>query len=74
MLGGQMSNQEEDEVEDELEAMEREVNGAVPNLPDAPNVISEDMPNVPGGTPEDQAKARWKERAAKQRETGPLAA
>lgn len=35
MLGGRISNQDEDEVEDELEAMEREVAGVV-LLPDAP--------------------------------------
>ena len=36
MLTGAMSNQDEDEVEDELERMEREVTGAVlPNVPDA---------------------------------------
>jgi charged multivesicular body protein 6 len=34
MLAGRMSNQDEDEVEDELEALEREVSGV--ELPDAP--------------------------------------
>jgi charged multivesicular body protein 6 len=34
MLGGRISNQDEDEVEDELEAMEAELSG-VP-LPEAP--------------------------------------
>ncbi|OAG45023.1 hypothetical protein AYO21_00986 [Fonsecaea monophora] len=45
-LAGQMSNEDEDEVEDELEAMEREVVG----LPDAPNktILGEDsLPEVP---------------------------
>ncbi|KIW91143.1 uncharacterized protein Z519_08037 [Cladophialophora bantiana CBS 173.52] len=45
-LAGQMSNEDEDEVEDELEAMEREVVG----LPDAPNktILSEGtLPEVP---------------------------
>ena len=41
-----MSNQDEDEVEDELAAMEREVVG-VPSLPDAPTGVTEDMPEVP---------------------------
>lgn len=36
MLAGRISNQDEDEVEDELEALEREVSG-VSKLPDAPN-------------------------------------
>ncbi|KAI9835586.1 MAG: hypothetical protein M1819_002037 [Sarea resinae] len=34
MLGGRISNQDEDEVEDELEALEQEVSGV--KLPDAP--------------------------------------
>lgn len=34
-LAGQMSNEDEDEVEDELEAMEREMNG-IEALPDVP--------------------------------------
>ncbi|EXJ71342.1 uncharacterized protein A1O5_05148 [Cladophialophora psammophila CBS 110553] len=45
-LAGQMSNEDEDEVEDELEAMEREVVG----LPDAPNktIMGEGtLPEVP---------------------------
>lgn len=43
MLAGQMSNQDEDEVEEELDALEAEINGrvtmggeAVPTLPEAP--------------------------------------
>lgn len=44
MLAGQMSNEDEDEVEDELEALQREAEGpvALPNAPEAPLVISED--------------------------------
>jgi len=48
-LAGQMSNEDEDEVEDELEAMEREVSG-VGALPDAPNktIVGENtLPEVP---------------------------
>jgi charged multivesicular body protein 6 len=70
MLGGKMSNQDEDEVEDELEAMEREVVG-VPSLPDAPTVVKQDLPDVPQETPEEKAKRRRRERAANQE---PLAA
>lgn len=47
-LAGQLSNQEEDDVEDELEALEREVEGV--KLPDAPSktVITDgDLPNAP---------------------------
>ena len=68
-----MSNQEEDEVEDELEAMEREVVG-VPSLPDAPSIITEDMPEVPQETPAEKAKRRRQERAARERATEPIAA
>ncbi|KAI1330535.1 Snf7-domain-containing protein [Xylariaceae sp. FL0255] len=38
MLGGRISNQDEDEVEDELQALEREVNGPAP-LPEVPNSV-----------------------------------
>lgn len=73
MLGGKMSNQDEDEVEDELEAMEREVVG-VPSLPDAPSVIAEDMPDAPQETPAEKAKRRRKERAAREQAAEPIAA
>jgi charged multivesicular body protein 6 len=33
MLGGRMSNQDEDEVEDELEALEKEVSSSLPAFP-----------------------------------------
>lgn len=68
-----MSNQDEDEVEDELEAMEREVVG-VPSLPDAPTIVKEEMPDVPQETSEEKAKRRRKERAAREQEAEPLAA
>lgn len=54
-----MSNQDEDEVEDELEALEREVTGVTAGsvtLPDAPNIIKEQMPNVPSETAEQKAR------------------
>ena len=57
-----MSNQDEDEVEDELEAMEREVVG-VPSLPDAPSVVKEEMPDAPRETPAEKAKRRARDRA-----------
>jgi charged multivesicular body protein 6 len=46
MLGGKMSNQDEEEVEDELAAMEREVTG-VPPLPEVPSGVKDDLPAVP---------------------------
>jgi len=36
MLGGRISNQDEDEVEDELDALEAEVSGLP--LPEVPNI------------------------------------
>ena len=74
MLGGKMSNQDEDEVEDELEAMEKKVSGAVPSMPNAPRKINEPMPDVPSETVEDKAKRRARERAAKDRKQEPIAA
>ncbi|KAL3435285.1 Snf7-domain-containing protein [Aspergillus tetrazonus] len=64
MLAGNLSNQDEDEVEDELEALQREVQGPVslPNVPTAPPEVE---------TPEEElkkqkarAKARAREQAA----------
>ncbi len=50
MLGGRISNHDEDEVEDELDALEAEVTG-VP-LPEAPKTE----------LPKDRAKTRLQER------------
>jgi charged multivesicular body protein 6 len=61
-LAGQLSNAEEDDVEDELEALEREVAGV--KLPDAPNktpVSGSALPDVP--TTELDKEQRMKERA-----------
>ncbi|PQE17764.1 SNF7 family protein [Rutstroemia sp. NJR-2017a BVV2] len=62
MLGGQISNQDEDEVEDELAALEAEVAG-VP-LPEVPP--SEPLPNAPKSEP--LSKARAKARQQEQEE------
>ena len=51
MLGGRISNQDEDEVEDELDALEAELTG-VP-LPDVPTA---ELPS------KERAKARQRER------------
>lgn len=61
-LAGQLSNLEEDEVEDELAALEREVEGV--KLPDAPSQAP--LPNVPVETEEDIAERR-KQRAKERR-------
>jgi len=65
-LAGQLSNQEEDDVEDELEALEREVEGV--KLPDAPSktiITDGDLPNAPE-TELDREQKR-KERARQRR-------
>ena len=70
MLGGQISNQDEDEVEDELDALEAEITGVpLPNVPttNLPVKEGETLPDVP--TSELLAKERAKERAkARQKE------
>lgn len=74
MLGGKMSNQDEDEVEDELEAMEREA-GGVPSLPNAPSGVMEgELPDAPQETPAQKAKRRREERAARGMAYEPMAA
>jgi len=69
-LAGQISNEDEDEVEDELEAMEREVAG-VEALPDAPTktvVGKETLPEVPKTELElEQDKIRKQKERARQR-------
>jgi charged multivesicular body protein 6 len=67
MLGGRISNQDEDEVEDELEALEREAAGI--KLPQVPTSVA--LPEVPitDSPVEQTAEQRAKERAkARQRE------
>lgn len=56
MLGGRISNQDEDEVEDELDALEAELRG-VP-LPDVPTAELRSK---------ERAKARKREREEEQR-------
>lgn len=69
MLGGQMSNQDEDEVEDELEAMEGEIKGAAlsdaaeyPAAPKNEPVFAEEPKEV--GQQKARGRARAAERAA----------
>ena len=71
MLGGQMSNQDEDEVEDELAAMEGEINGIeepdVVEYPAAPKnepIYFGELKEV--GQQKARARARAQERAAAQ--------
>lgn len=74
LLAGKMSNQDEDEVEDELEALEKEVSGV--RLPEAPtqhlpnqalsNAPNKDFVNQDGETKAEKSRRRAKERAAEQ--------
>lgn len=71
MLGGQMSNQDEDEVEDELEAMEGEITGMkepdaveYPAAPVNEPVFAGELKEV--GQQKVRARARAQERAAAQ--------
>lgn len=71
MLSGQMSNEDEDEVEDELAALERETRG-VESLPDAPSVTKNELPDAPNVTPKERIEARRQGNAARKAE--PMAA
>ena len=63
MLAGQISNQDEDEVEDELENLEREVRGE--QLPDVPDsALPEPTEEEKEQKRKERAKARARERAA----------
>ena len=59
-----MSNQDEDEVEDELEALEAEVNGVT--LPDAPVTQPQFTLEEKAQIAKDRAARRARERAAEQ--------
>ncbi|KAF2645910.1 charged multivesicular body protein-like protein 6 [Massarina eburnea CBS 473.64] len=64
MLANNMSNQDEDEVEDELEALEAEVNGVA--LPDAPAKQPEFTTEEKAQMAKARAQRRARERAAEQ--------
>jgi charged multivesicular body protein 6 len=63
MLASRMSNQDEDEVEDELEELEREVNG-VSTLPDAP---VQELPSTETERARRERRAREREERQEQR-------
>lgn len=64
LLANKMSNQDEDEVEDELEALEAQVNGVI--LPDAPLTQPHFTSMEKAQMAKDRAARRAKERAAEQ--------
>ena len=57
MLGGRMSNQDEDEVEDELAALERDVVG-LPSVPTEQVKAQEELPDVPQKEPTPRVEER----------------
>ncbi|KAI9849315.1 MAG: Vacuolar protein sorting-associated protein 20 [Sclerophora amabilis] len=70
MLGGRMSNQDEDEVEDELDALAEELTGT--KLPDVPvSQLPEPVRTKPSTTKESQQRARARARAQEQAATQP---
>jgi charged multivesicular body protein 6 len=60
-----MSNQDEDEVEDELEALEAEVNGVLV-MPSPPDAHPEFTPEEKAQIAKDRAARRARERASEQ--------
>ncbi|MCJ1296715.1 Vacuolar protein sorting-associated protein 20 [Xylographa carneopallida] len=71
MLGGKMSNADEDDVEDELERLQKEVNGMkepeVPSLPNAPNAeLKSSDADVESVDAQRKARARARAEASRQ--------
>jgi charged multivesicular body protein 6 len=66
MLAGKMSNEDEDAVEDELEAMEREA-GLLPKMPEAPTITNGELPDAPQSAPT-ESKAEQMKRRRRERE------
>jgi charged multivesicular body protein 6 len=64
MLAGRMSNQDEDEVEDELEALEAEVSGV--KLPAVPSQELEEPSEERAETAKERALRRAREREAEE--------
>lgn len=66
MLGGQISNADEDEVEDELDALQKEIEGVkepgVPALPEVPNTGLEPSDQQEAQTEQQRARARARAR------------
>lgn len=74
-LEGSLNNQDEDEVEEELERLEREegvVSPGVQKLPSAPQTL--DTPEVLPDVPQETQKERAERRARERRRAEPLAA
>lgn len=73
MLRGNLSNQDEDEVEDELEALQRELGPKVP-VPEHEPVLPNPPTEVPGGkVPEHEVETRQEPQAKAEARTPMLA-
>jgi charged multivesicular body protein 6 len=67
MLSGKISSEDEDEVEDELAAMEREARG-IHSMPEAPSLTKDELPDAPNAVPQ------TRKNATRQRAADPIAA
>ena len=72
MLGSRMTNQEEDEVEDELDVLEAQVSGVT--LPDVPIAALPQIEKVQKQTPKERAQRRAQEAKATRRTAEPMLA
>lgn len=73
MLRGNLSNQDEDEVEDELEALQRELGPKVP-VPEPEPVLPNPPTEVPGGkVPEQEVETSEQAQAKAEARTPMLA-
>ncbi|ESZ90119.1 SNF7 family protein [Sclerotinia borealis F-4128] len=74
MLGGMMSNQDEDEVEDELLALEAEVTGVpLPEVPTAGLPLKETLPDVPTSELSSRGRANARQRERDEQKVAMLA-
>ncbi|KAI1855167.1 hypothetical protein JX266_000032 [Neoarthrinium moseri] len=75
MLGGRISNQDEEEVEDELAALELEVNGPLNSemsgTPVLPNVPDTRLPETPDAEPETAAAKQRQQQQEERRQAVP---
>ncbi|GAM87690.1 hypothetical protein ANO11243_057170 [Dothideomycetidae sp. 11243] len=73
MLAGQLSNADEDEVEDELERLIKESAPKQVELPGTEGLV-DPMPDVPKATPKERAARRQREREEEMNNAEPIAA
>ncbi|KAF2152889.1 SNF7 family protein [Myriangium duriaei CBS 260.36] len=73
MLVGQMSNADEDEVEDELDRLEKEMAPKQRDMPGTERLV-DPMPDAPRETPKERAARRQREREHERGNAEPIAA